>query len=146
MHAVTELEVTDGKVRLPDVILKRIELRLIDAVVLSELGVETLEGIEILSLIRLIERLAEIEVMEASAARLLAGMGEFGRYFPLSTPCASGDQTTCEIPALADKASKPFSGSRCNREYCGWLETKRTTFLSCSAASIRSSGHSEKPI
>src|SRR5437773_10326003 len=57
--------------------------------------------------------------IEGLAARLFAGTGEFGKYFPVRTPCASGDQTTCEIPDFADRESNPFSGSRCNREYCG---------------------------
>src|SRR5262249_28485848 len=61
MHPVAELEVADRKVRLPDVILERIELRLVDATVLSKLGIEPFQGIEILSLIGLVQRFAEIE-------------------------------------------------------------------------------------
>src|SRR5207245_8337059 len=61
-QALVEHEVPDREFGVVDVVVKHIEPGLIQAVVLSELGVEALEGIEILSLVGVIERLAEIEV------------------------------------------------------------------------------------
>jgi hypothetical protein len=49
------------------VILKRIELGLVETAVLGELGVEPPECIEKLSLVGVIERLAEIEVPQVGA-------------------------------------------------------------------------------
>src|SRR5260370_27092121 len=57
--------------------------------------------------------------IEGSAARLSVGTGEFGKYLPVRTPCASGDQTTCEIPCFADRDSDPVYGSRGTREEYG---------------------------
>jgi hypothetical protein len=49
------------------VIVKRIEFGFVQNMVLGELGVEPLECIEILSLVGVIERLAEIEVPQVAA-------------------------------------------------------------------------------
>src|ERR1700733_4255518 len=84
-------------------------------------------------------------LIDGSAARLSVGAGARGSYLPVSTPCASGDQTICEIPDFEQSASSAFSGSRCSREYCGWLETNFSTPAILSEASTRSTGHSEKP-
>ncbi len=46
VHAVVELEVADRELRLPDVVVERIELRLVDAAMLSKLRVEPLERLE----------------------------------------------------------------------------------------------------
>jgi hypothetical protein len=67
VHAIVELEVAYRKFGVVDVIVKRIELGLVQNVVLGELGVEPLECIEILSLVGVIERLTEIEVLHVAA-------------------------------------------------------------------------------
>src|SRR5437879_8456837 len=54
--------------------------------------------------------------IEGSAARLFAGTGEFGKYFPVRTPCASGDQTNWVIPDFPDRDSNQFYGRACNSE------------------------------
>ncbi len=64
VHAVVELEVADRELGVVDVVVKRIESGLVETAVLRELGVEPLECIEELSLVSVIERLAEIEVPE----------------------------------------------------------------------------------
>jgi hypothetical protein len=69
VHAIVELEVADREFGTVDVIVKRVESGLVEAVVLRELGVETLERIEVLSLIGVIERLAEVEVFQLGAHR-----------------------------------------------------------------------------
>ena len=61
------------------------------------------------------------------AARESSGGGSPGRYLPVSTPCASGDQTICEIPFAAQSGITSRSGSRQSSEYCGWLETNFST-------------------
>ena len=66
VHAVVELEVADREFGAVDVIVQRIESGLVETVVLGELGVEPLERIEILSLVGVIERLAEIEVLNSA--------------------------------------------------------------------------------
>jgi hypothetical protein len=65
VHAVVELEVAYREFGVVDVIMKRIESRLVQTAVLGELGVEPLECIDILPLVGVIERLAEIEVPPA---------------------------------------------------------------------------------
>ncbi len=84
--------------------------------------------------------------MESLTARESAGGWAPGLYLPVSTPCASGDQTICETPLAADSGMTFCSGRRCSREYCGWLETKRSTPGIAKAAAICSGDHSLKPM
>src|SRR6267378_7510495 len=67
VHAIVELEVADLKFGVVDVIVKRIEFGFVQNVVLGEFGVEPLECVEILSLVSVIERLAEIGVPQVAA-------------------------------------------------------------------------------
>ncbi len=67
MHAVGELEVADRKLGLADVVVQRIELRLVDAAMLRQLRVEPLERFEVLALVGVKERLSEIEVLQIGA-------------------------------------------------------------------------------
>src|SRR5215471_1525749 len=62
MHAVVELEIADREFGVVDVIVKRIEFRFIQTMVLGKFGVEPLDCFEILSLVGVIERLSEEEV------------------------------------------------------------------------------------
>ena len=57
-----------------------------------------------------------------------------GRYLPVSTPCASGDQTICEIPFAAQSGKTSLSGARQSIEYCGWLETNSSDGRRASSA------------
>jgi hypothetical protein len=57
----------------------------------------------------------------------VGGGGAPGRYLPVSTPWASGDQTICEMPFAAQSGITSSSGSRHSSEYCGWLETNFAT-------------------
>ena len=77
--------------------------------------------------------------------RLSAGGGSPGAYLPVSTPCASGDQTICEMPFAAQSGITSRSGPRQSIEYCGWLETNFSTPGRSSASWIFSAGHSLKP-
>jgi hypothetical protein len=79
-------------------------------------------------------------------ARDWAGGGSPRWYLPVRTPWASGDHTTWPIPSRSQSGKTSRSGSRQSAEYCGWLETKRATPGSASACSIRSTGHSLKPM
>ena len=85
-------------------------------------------------------------LMLSLAARESRGGGSPGGYLPVSTPCASGDHTICEIPSRSHSGITSASGARHSIEYCGWLETQRSTPRSASDASICSAGHSLKPM
>jgi hypothetical protein len=67
VHAVVELEVTDRKLGVVEVMVKRIESGLVETAVLGELGVESLKCIEKLPLVGVIERLAEVGVLQIGA-------------------------------------------------------------------------------
>jgi hypothetical protein len=67
MHPVVELEVADGELGLPDVVGQRVEAGLVEPVVHRELGVQALERVEEVSLVGVVERLAEVEVPELGA-------------------------------------------------------------------------------
>jgi hypothetical protein len=84
--------------------------------------------------------------MSRELARVSSGGFSPGRYLPVSTPWASGDHTTCEMPLAAHSGITSASGARQSAEYCGWLETNFATPGSSSACRIRSAGHSLKPI
>ena len=58
----------------------------------------------------------------SSVAREPAGGGWPGRYLPVSTPCAIGDQTICEMPSSSQVGTTSASMTRHSIEYCGWLE------------------------
>ena len=79
-------------------------------------------------------------------ARESGGGASPGLYLPVSTPWASGDQTTCEMPLRSHSGITSASGARYSAEYCGWLETNLSTPGRSSAAWIRSGGHSLKPM
>ena len=57
----------------------------------------------------------------SSVAREPAGGGSPGRYLPVSTPCAIGDQTICETPSSRLVGTTSASITRHSMEYCGWL-------------------------
>ena len=84
--------------------------------------------------------------MASLEARESAGGGEPGAYLPVRTPWARGDQTICEMPLSRHSGMISASGARHRREYCGWLETKRSTPDIAMAARTLSAGHSEKPM
>jgi len=64
MHSIVELEVTDRKLCVVDVMVERIELGLVDLVVLGDLAIEALERFEVVFLIRVVERFSEMEIPE----------------------------------------------------------------------------------
>ena len=51
-----------------------------------------------------------IRPIRALVAREPSGGGSPGRYFPVSAPCASGDQTICEMPFAAQSGITSLSG------------------------------------
>src|ERR1700716_3313486 len=79
-------------------------------------------------------------------AREPGGRAAPGTYLPDSTPCASGDQTICEIPFVAQRGMTASSGLRQSSEYCGWLDTKRSDPATANALSICCGDHSLKPM
>src|SRR5437762_7083915 len=62
MHSVVQLEVADRELGLADVIVEGIACGLIDTPMLCQLGVEPCDRIEVLAEIRVIQRLAEVEI------------------------------------------------------------------------------------
>jgi hypothetical protein len=75
MHSIVELEITDGELGLADVVMQGVKLRLVQAVVLSQLGVQSRDGIEVLALIGIVEGLAEIEIPQGPAGVGTGGEG-----------------------------------------------------------------------
>jgi len=57
-----------------------------------------------------------------SVARDPLGRSPPGRYLPVSTPCATGDQTIWETPSSRLAGITSASMTRHSIEYCGWLE------------------------
>src|SRR5690242_12132791 len=68
VHSVIELEITNGEFGIIDVIVESIEFRLVQVVVLSEFGVESLDCFEILSLVGVIERFAKEDILDVGIA------------------------------------------------------------------------------
>jgi len=64
MHAIAQLEIAQGKIGSVDMVIKSIELRFVEPVMLFYFGVESLERLEIEPLVRVIERLTEVEVLQ----------------------------------------------------------------------------------
>ena len=64
VHAVLELEVADRELGLVDVMVERVEVRLVDPVMLRDLGVEALERLEVVTLMGVEERLPEVRVAQ----------------------------------------------------------------------------------
>ena len=62
VHPVVKLEVADGELGVIDEGVERVELGLVDTVVQGDLGVEALERVEVALLVRLVERLAEMQI------------------------------------------------------------------------------------
>ena len=79
-------------------------------------------------------------------AREAVGGFEAVEYLPDRIPCASGDQTICEIPFAVLRGMIFCSGCRQSSEYCGWLDTNRTTFGTAKERSIYSEDHSLNPM
>ena len=71
VHAIVQLEVADRELRLAQVVVQRIECRLVDRAMLPELRVEPLERFEEVPLLRVVDRLAEIEI--AGLRRVVGG-------------------------------------------------------------------------
>ena len=74
----------------------------------------------------------------SSVAREPSGGGSPGRYLPVRMPCATGDQTTCEMPSSCDAGTTSGSITRHSIEYCGWLEISWTPRSAASAWPCRS--------
>lgn len=83
--------------------------------------------------------------MVSLANRLPLGAGCPGLYFPVSTPCARGDQTICEMPLAAHRGKTSASGACHSMEYCGWEETNNSGPAMSIAVWICSGVHSLKP-
>ena len=61
-----------------------------------------------------------------SVARDPAGAGRPGRYLPVSTPCAMGENTIWPMPSFSHSGSTSASMTRQSMLYCGWFETIRS--------------------
>ena len=84
----------------------------------------------------------------SSVAREPSGTGWPGRYLPVSTPCAIGDQTICDMPSSSLVGITFSSITRHSAEYCGWFETSWKPSWVASACPSRSCSavHSETPM
>ena len=87
--------------------------------------------------------------MRSLVARVSAGGGEPGRYLPVRTPSASGDQTIWEISFSRQSGITSPSGARQSSEYSGCDETnfsKPRSRVSSSERWISSGVNSLKPM
>ena len=84
----------------------------------------------------------------SSVARDPAGGGWPGRYLPVSTPCAIGDQTICDMPSSRHAGTTSASITRHSIEYCGWLDTRwmPSSRARPAPARICSAVHSDTPM
>ena len=64
MHAIAQLEIAERKIGVVDVAVKRVEFGLVDAAVLLDLAVQPLERLEVQSLVGVIQRLTEVQVLQ----------------------------------------------------------------------------------
>ncbi len=62
VHAVVEFEIADREFRRVDQRIQRVEARFVEAVVLREFGIEPRKRIEVQTLLRVVDRLGEIQV------------------------------------------------------------------------------------
>ena len=77
-----------------------------------------------------------------------SGGGLPGWYLPVSTPWASGENTTWPMPSRSHSGSTSGSITRHSSEYWGWFETMRSKPMSsaiCRASAISWAVHSETP-
>ena len=81
-------------------------------------------------------------------ARLPAGSSAPLVYLPVSTPCATGDQTICEMPSSFEVGTTSSSMTRQSSEYSGWFETSWIFSSRARACASRSCSafHSETPM
>ena len=84
----------------------------------------------------------------SSVARDPAGGCSPGLYFPVSTPCAIGENTTWPIPSSSEVGTTSASITRQIMLYCGWFDTNG--IFSSRASSwprrISSARHSDTPM
>src|SRR5258708_37085567 len=127
VHAIVELKVADREFGVVDVIVKRIKFGFVQNVVLGELGVEPLECIEILSLVGVIERLAEIEVPQVAAR---------GRTGGKSQGEAESDELASRSHRLPfPKRDRSVAGTRSGQSQSDklWFHFLAESKLSCAA-------------
>jgi hypothetical protein len=67
MHAVAQLEIAQRELRVVDMVVQRVELGLVEAGMLADLGIEPLQRLEVVTLVRVIERLAEVQILQLFA-------------------------------------------------------------------------------
>jgi hypothetical protein len=84
----------------------------------------------------------------SSVARESFGGGSPGRYLPVSTPWATGDQQIWDTPSSVDVGTTHSSMTRYSIEYCGWFETswKPRSFARAWPARICAASHSLTPM
>ena len=84
-----------------------------------------------------------------AASRVPAGIGALRRYFPVSSPLASGKYGSIPIPATRAAGINPASGERKISEYSSWQDTNpfRPCILAVQCASVtRQAGKLEQPM
>ena len=109
VHAVVELEVADREFGVVDVIVQRIEFGLVETVVHGEFGVEPLDCIEELSLVGVIERLAEIEVPQVSGPSAGRAASTRARPSPISRRAARIDYHSPSAIGVLPEPIRPVS-------------------------------------
>ena len=91
---------------------------------------------------------ADLAALGAGGPRAGRRRAAPGRYLPVRTPWARGDQTICPMPSLWHSGTTSASMTRQISEYWGWLDTMRSKPISSairSASAICSAVHSDTP-
>ena len=64
VHSVTQFKIAERKFSVVDMVIERVEFRLVYLTVLFDFGIKALECFEEQSLVRIIERLTEVQILQ----------------------------------------------------------------------------------
>ena len=79
VHPIVELEVANEKFSLLDVMEQRIQLRFVQAIMLAEFGIQAFQGLEVISLIGVVDGFAEVEITKITRSSWgVVAMGNSG--------------------------------------------------------------------
>jgi hypothetical protein len=76
VHAVGELEIADRELRVIEVSVERVQLAFVDPPVLGDLRIEAFQGLEVVLLVGVVERLPEVKVLQLAGRDRVPGREE----------------------------------------------------------------------
>jgi hypothetical protein len=63
MHPVTEFEIAERKLSVIDMVIKCVEFRLVELIVLPDLGIKSFQCFEEVPLVRIIQRFTKVQIL-----------------------------------------------------------------------------------